>query len=90
MITSRPPLARLTRRIDKFWQWLRQTLAPEVGLKLQVECPTCRDTVELDQLLDWGNIYEFDCPTCKVKFTVFVPAYVVKPGTIEAIVYEKH
>lgn len=64
-------------------------MAPEVGLKLQVECPTCHDMVEIDQLLELGNLYEFECPTCKTRFTVFIPAYIVKPGTIETI-YEKH
>ena len=89
MITSRSPLAKVLRSLDKFWQWLRTAMAPEVGLKLQVECPTCKELVELDQLLEWGNLYEFDCPTCKTKFTVFIPPYVVRPGTIEAT-YEKH
>ena len=47
MITSRPPLAKVLRSLDKFWQWLRTVMAPEVGLKLQVECPTCKETEEL-------------------------------------------
>lgn len=89
MTTSRSPLAKLLRQLDKFWQWLRTAMAPETGLKLQVECPTCKDSIEIDQLLDWANVYEFDCPACKTKFTITIPAYTVQAGTIEAI-YAKH
>lgn len=64
-------------------------MAPEIGLKLQIECPTCKVPVEIDQLLDWGNAYEFDCPACKTKFTIYIPAYAVRAGTIEAF-YAKH
>ena len=86
----------LVKRGFKFRVWdtisnwldrLKGWLSEQRGLSLEVTCPACKKDGEVSELLEFGQIYEFTCPSCQSKFVVVVPEIKIIPGQIESVTH---